>query len=144
MKKLILAILFLSPVLLQSQLDVFELEGRWQIGDKPNFEVWSVNFDTLNGYGCQLINGEEVITEYLKIFKTEGLWIYAAQVLDQNEGRVVEFTQNSIDDSCIEFVNVEHDFPQRIRYCLEDPDHMKVSVWNLSREGFELDFNRSR
>lgn len=92
------------------------LQGTWQIENKESFEHWDkLNENSLKGFSYKIKNGEIIISEYLNIEKKENDIVYTAFVLNQNEGKGINFKliQN---DSAFIFENPDHDFPKIISY----------------------------
>ncbi|MDX9696490.1 MAG: DUF6265 family protein, partial [Bacteroidales bacterium] len=87
------------------------LQGTWKMENNEVYERWDkVNEHTLKGFSYKIADGQMTVSEYLEIVqKNDGL-IYTATVLNQNQGKSIEFklTQS---DSAYTFENPRHDFP---------------------------------
>lgn len=138
MKKL-LTILFLVPVCIASgQSDILRfLEGTWKTGSGENYEQWNVlNDNTMKGFSCKMQNGKIVVSEYLDIYKTASEVIYTATVLNQNQGRGIDFKLTK-SDSVFIFENPNHDFPKKIVYKKLSDSELLVQVSDGIQKSFE-------
>lgn len=138
MKKL-LTILFLVPVCIasgQSDIPKF-LEGTWKTESGENYEQWNVlNDNTMKGFSCKMQNGKIVVSEYLDIYKTASEVIYTATVLNQNQGRGIDFKLTK-SDSVFIFENPNHDFPKKIVYKKLSDSELLVQVSDGIQKSFE-------
>lgn len=92
------------------------LEGSWKMENKEVFERWDVlSEESMKGFSWKMEEGQMIVTEYLDISRRNGKLIYTATVVDQNEGKGVEFVLKSAGETYI-FENPDHDFPKRISY----------------------------
>ena len=123
----------------KAQLDISQFVGQWQINDKPSFEEWAmITDDSLSGKGYKLVQTEQVISEYLSVFRDGADYYYSARVPTQNNGKAILFKWIHTEDSCEIFENPDHDFPQRIKYCFLNDASIKVFVSSLDGRGFDL------
>ena len=93
MKFLLLSVITLLAKLTfaQSNLPLF-LIGNWKIENKESYEQWDkVNETTLKGFAYKLKNDQMLVTEYLDISETKKGINYYATVLNQNQGKAVNF-----------------------------------------------------
>ena len=132
-KTLALALLtfgWLAPSLAQNQpLHEFAaLENTWS-GDygKGIFtETWQVlDAHTIEGWGYYIINSDTVMREYLQIRKTGSHWGYLASI---NGGAPTLFNLSESGANSWTFTNLEHDFPQQVRYHLNAQGELMVEV----------------
>jgi hypothetical protein len=109
--KYILTLLFLLTIQLtfaqSSYLDF--LQGTWKIENKEVYEHWDkLNEKTLKGFSYELKDGQMLVSEYLDITKSKNEVIYTATVLEQNQGKSVNFKLTKT-DSTFTFENAKHD-----------------------------------
>lgn len=109
---------------------ILALSGEWISGDGGAYlEEWKNDDDTVMvGAGCTLKNGAKSIVEKLAIVAEPTGYYYLATVLQQNEGRTIRFGPAVFSASEIEFKNLEHDFPNILRYHFENDSTLMVSV----------------
>lgn len=118
-----------------SELDF--LVGTWKIDNKEQFEVWEKNRSLeLIGYSYRIKDNQKTITETLVIKKVGDQFVYEATVLDQNDGRTVQFVLNTKTDSLYSFENNKHDFPKKIQYKKMNDHQLKVTVLGDEDSGF--------
>jgi hypothetical protein len=124
------------PAFSQASLPYF-LEGTWKMENREVYEAWEApDNGQMTGYSYRMREGEEVITEYLEIRQLEDVIIYTATVLNQNEGRGIEFILNRPDTLTWSFENPEHDFPKVIQYQKRSDDKICVRVSDGGERGF--------
>ncbi len=117
------------------------LEGTWQKEGTSNYEIWSkVNSHSFQGMGLKKVNEDVQTTEYLRLYKLDGKWRYAATVPSQNNGETIEFVQTKEMDRILSFENKAHDFPQKIKYQLKDDSTIKVDLSGADRKAIEIQF----
>lgn len=133
---------FLIPASFAQELPTF-LEGAWKIQDREVYEVWKINDDgSMSGYSYRIREGVETITEYLDLRGEGGNTIYTATVLDQNEGRGIEFVLSRPDENTWVFENPEHDFPKKILYRKNSETEVFVEVSDGGNRGFSFLMHR--
>ncbi|HEX3276493.1 MAG TPA: DUF6265 family protein, partial [Gemmatimonadales bacterium] len=66
----------------------------------------------------------------VRLFERRGRLVYAAAPSGQSPA---EFTSVSVSDSGVTFENLDHDFPQRVRYRRAGPDSLLARVEGLRR-----------
>lgn len=126
------------------------LEGTWKAEGQNIYEHWDRPDGThLKGYGYKIIEGKQVITEYLEIKFVDGDLIYAATVLNQNDGKTIHFTLNyrtehltDPEEKIFSFENPDHSFPKRIVYRKINSDEIFVEVRGKGNEGFAYTMKR--
>jgi hypothetical protein len=112
------------------------LNGTWKMEDKEVYEHWDLmNENSLKGISYANSNGKIVIMEYLEISNIQNEVLYAATVVDQNNGDPIYFKLIQ-SDSLFVFVNPNHDFPQKIVYHKIDDQKLFVEVLGKNDEGF--------
>lgn len=113
---LLFLILFLTDMTFaQSEIPDF-LEGTWKIENEEIYEHWNkLNDNFLKGFSYKVSNGQMIISEYLDISISDNEIIYTATVLNQNQGKGINFKLTKT-DSKFTFENPDHDFPQKIVY----------------------------
>jgi uncharacterized protein YciI len=136
--KYILTLLILSTVELtvaQSSYPDF-LQGTWKMENKEVYEHWDIlNENTLKGFSYKLKDGQMFVSEYLEITKVNNEVIYTATVLQQNQGKGVNF-KLTITDSAFTFENPNHDFPKKIIYQNLNDTEIFVQVSDGKQKGF--------
>lgn len=117
--------------------DLDFLAGTWKVVDKEQYEVWEKVADKqFDGYAFQIKSGEKKITETLTIRSRSRQIVYEATVPDQNEGATIPFVLNKEIKDQLSFENLEHDFPQKIRYKPLSTDSLEVTVQGDEGKGF--------
>lgn len=137
MKFLLLSVITLLAKLTfaQSNLPLF-LIGNWKIENKESYEQWDkVNETTLKGFAYKLKNDQMLVTEYLDISETKKGINYYATVLNQNQGKAVNFRLKK-QDSTFTFENPNHDFPKKIIYQKINNHEVFVQVLDENQKGF--------
>lgn len=104
------------------------LEGKWKMEGQDSYELWTKHGSYyLKGISYSIKNGQFELSEYLEI-RTKGKEIYyGATVLNQNEGKEIEFKLRK-KDSIYYFYNPEHSFPSIIKYHLIKEDKIEVEL----------------
>jgi len=124
------------PAFSQVSMPYF-LEGTWKMENREVYEVWEAPENgKMNGYSFRIREGVEVITEYLEIKYRGNDMIYTATVLNQNEGRGIEFVLNRPDSLTLSFENPDHDFPKVIQYQKRSDFEIYVQVSDGGERGF--------
>jgi hypothetical protein len=132
----LLFVLITAPVFSQQSLPYF-LEGTWKIENREVYEVWAITENgQMNGYSFRIREGEEVITEYLELKDRGDYVIYTATVLNQNEGRGIDFTLSRPDSFTWPFENPDHDFPKVIQYQKRSNSEIYIEVSDGMERGF--------
>lgn len=137
MKNLFLFIAVLSANLAvgQSSIPGF-LQGTWKVENKEIYEHWDrLNSQTLKGFSYELKNGQMEISEYLSISESNNQTIYTAAVINQNNGKGIEFRLTK-SDSIVVFENPDHDFPKKISYQRLTDNEVFVQVSDGQQKGF--------
>jgi uncharacterized protein YciI len=131
-------ILFLVEICFaQSELPDF-LEGTWRIGSQKKYERWDkLNENILKGVSYELKDGRIIISEYLDIARHENEITYRATVLNQNQGKSVDF-KLTYHGSTITFENPGHDFPKKIEYKKLSDTEILVHVSDGEQKGFSF------
>lgn len=130
----IIVINVLGYIPLQAQVPSF-LNGTWKQEGKNLYEHWDILQDgSLKGFSYQLsTDGSMQISEYLNLFQKGKTLIYEATVINQNQGKAIEF-EGSVDKDVYSFVNVEHDFPSVISYQKIHQDSLAIRVSGGERQ----------
>jgi uncharacterized protein YciI len=112
------------------------LQGTWKIENKEVYEHWDkLNDKTLKGISYKLNGGQMHISEYLEICQQNNQTIYTASVINQNNGKSIDFKRIKI-DSTFTFENSNHDFPKRIVYQKMSDTEISVQVSDGNEKGF--------
>lgn len=136
-------ICFLACTSLNAQNCCDMFSGIWQVKDKQQFEQWEQASEKLwLGKSYKIVNGEEAVSETLKIIKNGDTIIYEATVLNQNDGKAVPFVLNSNVKDKLSFENPNHDFPKKIQYQFLSERECHVQV--IGDDGKEFSFTMLR
>jgi hypothetical protein len=143
MKSLVLIILTSlifgsTHTFVQTELPTF-LQGTWKMENREIYEHWELVDDgSMKGHSYRVNNGEKMVTENLEIRLVGDKVIYTATVLNQNEGKGIEFTLNlSEEDHTYSFENPDHDFPKVIiMYQKRSDTEIYVKVSDGGERGF--------
>jgi Domain of unknown function (DUF6265) len=109
------------------------LIGTWRNNseEQDSYEIWEkTSAATIEGinYTFNKILKDTVFSESLRIFAMEGEVFYLAKI-SQND-LPVSFKLIRIDDHTIIFENLEHDFPNYIKYSRDDHDKLLTEVYS--------------
>ncbi|MDP1621845.1 MAG: DUF6265 family protein [Bacteroidales bacterium] len=119
----------------QSGLPDF-LHGTWKVENREVYEHWDrLNDNSLKGFSYHFKNGQMTVSEYVDIYRTENEIIYTAAVLNQNQGKGIDFKLVKTDSAFI-FENPDHDFPKRISYQKITDTEVFVRVSGENQKGF--------
>lgn len=119
----------------KSELDF--LIGTWKIEDKEQYEVWKKNDENgLIGHSYTLDNDKKMISETLSLKKIDNQIIYEATVLNQNDGKPIQFRLNNDITAYFSFENDKHDFPKKIQYEKIGNYKIKVTILGDKNKGF--------
>lgn len=123
-------------------MNLKELRGCWISKDGHSLECWfQIAPDIWRGAGFTLSGADTTLSENLSLNASGESMVYSAQVLNQNEGKEVQFIACSFKKNSIVFCNDEHDFPNRISYRLRNEKRMKVIVSGKGK-GFTIRFKK--
>lgn len=115
-----------------------QLIGTWKHESREIYEKWTFENDSLTGYGYELKDGQEKITETLRLWEAGDRVIYEATVTNQNQGKPVQFVLNEEETGRLQFENPAHDFPRKIIYEFLSPDRIRVHVLGENDNGFDF------
>lgn len=119
------------------------LEGTWKVENKDVYEVWNLDENNfLKGESFKMENGLKKVTEYLSIKSRDNKTIYTATVLNQNEGKGVNFVLNRLNDSTFLFENSKHDFPNKIIYKKLEDGKVFIEVKDNKGKGFSYSMHK--
>jgi uncharacterized protein YciI len=139
----IIVLLLSNIALAQADFPVF-LEGTWKMEDADIYERWDKLSDhSMKGISYKVGDGQMIVTEYLDIKQESDKIIYTAAVLNQNEGKGIEFVLTRT-DSTYTFENPDHDFPGKIVYQKLSDTEMYVRVSNGDQKGFAYKLDRQQ
>ncbi len=112
------------------------LQGTWKMENTEIYEHWDkLNENSLKGFSYKLKDGQMLVSEYLDITKTNNEVIYTATVIQQNQGKAVNFILTKT-DSTFTFENPNHDFPKKIVYQKLNETEIYVQVSDGKQDGF--------
>jgi hypothetical protein len=137
MKYMLLFIsLLLSQITFTQSVFPDFLQGTWKMENQETFEHWDrLNDNLLKGFSYSLKNGQMKVSEYLDISRTENEIIYTATVLNQNQGKGINYWLSKSDTTFI-FENLNHDFPKKIVYKKITETEIFVQVLGEKQKGF--------
>jgi hypothetical protein len=130
--------LFLTNVALsQSQASFPDfLQGTWKIENEDIYEHWDkLNDNSLKGFSYKLTGEQMTISEYLDISRINEEITYTATVLNQNQGKGINFKLTKTDSAFI-FENPNHSFPKKILYQKLNDTEIFVHVSDGNQKGF--------
>lgn len=131
----IIVLLLSTTALAQPDVPAF-LEGTWKIENDDMYERWDkLNDHSMKGFSYKVVNGQMIVSEYLDIKRESDKTIYTAAVLNQNQGKGIEFVLTRT-DSTYTFENPDHDFPRKIVYQKLSDKEISVRISGENREGF--------
>lgn len=131
----IIVLLLSTTALAQPDVPAF-LEGTWKIENDDMYERWNkLNDHSMKGFSYKVVNGQMIVSEYLDIKRESDKTIYTAAVLNQNQGKGIEFVLTRT-DSTYTFENPDHDFPRKIVYQKLSDKEISVRISGENREGF--------
>lgn len=132
----IIALFLANIALAQSTFPDF-LQGTWKMENRDVFEHWDkLNNNTLKGFSYEMKDGQMAISEYLDISRSQNEINYTATVLNQNQGKGINFKLTQT-DSTFTFENPDHDFPKMIVYQKLNDTEIFVQVSDGNQRGFE-------
>lgn len=112
------------------------LQGTWKTENKETYEHWDkLNNNALKGFSYKIESGQISISEYLDISRNGNETIYTATVLNQNEGKSINFKLTK-GHSTFTFENPKHDFPKKIVYQKLSDTEVFVKVSDGNQKGF--------
>jgi len=118
------------------------LQGTWKVEAEELYEHWDKpNTQHLKGFSYSIKDGQLAVSEYLDITQKGKDIIYMATVLNQNQGKGIEFLLTS-SDSVFIFENLNHDFPQKISYRKLADSAIFVQVSGENRKGFSYQMKK--
>ncbi|AXT20324.1 hypothetical protein D7030_04180 [Flavobacteriaceae bacterium AU392] len=142
MKSLFLKIIILNLFTLsfyscaQSIEKVEFLTGTWKVEGRDTYENWQKDNNTLIGKSYKIKDNKEHISETLSITTTNNIVTYTATVLNQNDGKGIDFILNSEVTKKLSFENLNHDFPKKIQYTKLSNTEVFVEVFGEGDKGF--------
>lgn len=103
------------------------LDGKWVDEGNGFYESWTKSGDSmLTGYGYQLIEGDTIFGESLKIKMLSEKWAYIVNTEDEE---TIFYLINKPGDSIV-FDNPENNFPKRITYVKESNGNISATIEN--------------
>lgn len=110
------------------------LVGIWINPANNVYEEWIKDRDELQGRSFRLVNGDSTVSETIRILWRGDQMVYIPTVIDQNEGKPIEFQMKESSEYTIAFENMNHDFPQNIRYQLIHQDSLVATISGMRGE----------
>jgi hypothetical protein len=121
------------------------LAGTWKVENRETYEFWAINDDcSLEGKSYRKQADKEMVTEFLSLRMVDKKITYAARVINQNEGRAIEFVLNGMLTDKFSFENLNHDFPKKIQYKKIDDSTLMVQVLGENDRGFGYKMMRQK
>ncbi len=113
------------------------LQGTWKMEARENYETWEiVNDQELSGSSYQIKGGKKITTEFFTVKESKDKTVYTAIVLNQNDGKPIDFVLNKAVKNKFSFENLDHDFPKKIQYTKLDDKTLFVEVLGDNDQGF--------
>jgi hypothetical protein len=118
------------------------LEGSWRMLDNRGIESWKYENGQLKGQVFD--NDKKKYAEALRLYITEnGALAYEATVASQNQGKPVNFIlQEQKADSFFLFVNMQHDYPNYLRYRRLSDTIVECHVSGIKDNGYTFKMER--
>lgn len=136
-----MSLIWVHLIFSQKDFPLF-LQGKWKVEGRDVYEHWDkLNEEALKGFSYQQKDGSMTISEYLEIKRKNNGIVYTATVLNQNQGKEVDF-QMIRSDSVFTFENRLHDFPKRISYTKITNDILQVEISGSNEKKFRYRMNR--
>lgn len=118
------------------------LHGTWKVENAEVYEHWDVISETsMKGFSYQMKDNKIQVSEYLSLSLDEQDLIYTALVLNQNQGRGIEFKLD-LSQPLYVFENPEHDFPKKIVYQKLSDSEIMVTVSDGNKKGFSYKMHK--
>lgn len=107
-----------------------QLEGQWASNNNILFyESWELIDDsTLSGNGYSLQETDTVFSEVLTLTLRKNRITYLAKDPAQNRGQAIPFVLKKRRGNKFVFENLEHDYPNRIIYELENDSQLNIRL----------------
>ncbi len=123
--------------------DLYFMEGNWKdiSGTFTGFnERWIKEGDSaIKVIGYTIQEKDTSISEVIKVKLAKGILYYSPRVVDQNEGKEINFglSSGSTKDS-FSFTNYDHDFPREIIYVKSTKSMVKVNLNGIDEKEKEI------
>lgn len=138
-------LIFTGPVVAQECQSLAELKwlaGSWQHVDekKKIIESWQVqsNGELIGGADFYQDKVSASSYEKLRIIKVDGDIFYLAKPKESTYP--VAFKLSACANNRFDFINQQHDFPQKISYYKQANNRITVDVTDLDNKGFSLTY----
>jgi hypothetical protein len=107
-----------------------KLQGKWADTSTENefYEVWETGDEEMIGTGVVMSKGDTVFIEHLGIVLKDSAWHYSARIDGHNNNELVYFKNVVSEDDHWLFENLNHDFPQQIRYRFRGADSLLITI----------------
>jgi len=142
MKQMNLFILFLFFIIISCTADykygieqVEWLLGSWEnrIPQGTTIESWQkLNDTSLTATSFLVTKTDSVLIGKIKIVQKNNNLFYIPSVVNQNEGKAIEFELTKATLNSMTFENSEHDFPQKISYTKINNDSLVAVIYGIS------------
>ncbi len=124
---LILSIVMTSCAPKENLSKVHWMIGTWEYKTSEGsvFERWiQLNDTAFQGKSYWLDGLDTVFLEKIDLVQKDMNLLLIPTVVDQNQGKPVQFSLSEIDRFAVVFENLQHDFPQQIAYEYHRPDSL--------------------
>jgi len=121
------------------------LEGTWCLQGEGKIlcEQWmQLENGDFAGVGFEVLNGDTLFLEELKIERIKNKLSYSALVYLQNDGNWIHFDLRTNVGDVLIFENKKHDFPKQIRLQFQSAELMNVYVLGDDEDGFSHQFTK--
>jgi hypothetical protein len=116
-----------------------KLEGSWVQRTEISqvFENWTIAGDSLLvAVSFQVSGNDTTLRETIKLTLGKNGIVYSPRVIDQNDGKEVDFLLVKPKGERFMFENAEHDFPRQISYSFTSDTTLTVNVSGETDNGF--------
>lgn len=118
----------------KKDINLQNLVGTWQRKGQQKFEKWALVSPTeCLGVSYDMSTGSAQIDENIRLYKADKIWIYEVKN-KEHEFKPVQFTWKPDPNFRMRFVNEANDYPQVIRYKINNDSTMMADISNLNGE----------
>ena len=122
-----------KPEIIEEEKEIIfdRLIGTWKLvsDDEDQYESWIKNNDNTFSSTVFVVSGKDTtVSEKIKIYPRDGKWDFETIVTGQNKGKPVDFLSTHLNDSLVQFENLNHDFPKLINYTLQSEMNLRAFI----------------
>ena len=115
--------------------DVDWLLGKWSVtkNGRTYIEHWTQSMPSYFEGDNQMLKDDALIfQEFVQLIERGNQIIYSVTIPNQNDSKAINFNLTSNDPYRLVFENLEHDFPKRMVYALEN-DQLHITATGVER-----------